>query len=503
MAYNRHGWGRPAEDEDVRDTLKAHRKRKKISTTTTHPHLARLMEIDGRMEALTRQRNLTGDDEREAHALIEEFDQLDKDGIREMVERGEVYIDRPVTANGDDWSEDVVLGHGGGDWAARSRVLARDDAMRMLDASVRDKSLPEYAADRVEKLVTDGPRHDQSLTSRWVQVTGNAAYRSAFSKKLAHGEEARDLWTPQEQAAWRDALALQTEMRAMTLTDNAGGYLVPFQIDPSIILTSAGSVDPMRRIARQVVAVGDVWHGVTSAGVTAEWLAEAAEAADASPSLGQPSVPLHKGSAFVPYSYEVGMDGTSFTQELSRLLVDAADQLQAAAFATGDGSGKPTGIVTALTGTASEVNAAADDTFASGDVFALQNALPPRFQPRAEWCANLSIINVMRQFETGNGALKFPELVSGQLLNRRINEMSNMDGAIGTSGAVSNFVLVYGDFNNYVIADGIGTTIELIPNLVGSNRRPTGQRGLFMWLRTGGDSVNDNAFRMLDVASAS
>jgi len=31
--------------------------------------------------------------------------------------------------------------------------------------------------------------------------------------------------------------------------------------------------------------------------------------------------------------------------------------------------------------------------------------------------------------------------------------------------------------------------------------RPTGQRGVLMWFRTGSDSVNDNAFRLLNVAT--
>jgi predicted phage gp36 major capsid-like protein len=52
-----------------------------------------------------------------------------------------------------------------------------------------------------------------------------------------------------------------------------------------------------------------------------------------------------------------------------------------------------------------------------------------------------------------------------------------------------------------VIADRIGTTVEFIPQLFGANRRPTGQRGVFMWFRTGSDSVADNAFRVLNVAT--
>ncbi|MBC2934295.1 phage major capsid protein [Nocardioides sp. zg-1228] len=135
------------------------------------------------------------------------------------------------------------------------------------------------------------------------------------------------------------------------------------------------------------------WTGITSAGATAEWKAEAAQAADESPTIDDQPIPVHFGDVFVPYSFEVGMDPARFTEELSAVLRDAADQLQATA-STGSGTGQPKGFLTALTGTSSEVNAAADDIFARGDVYNLQNQLPARFQAnaahRAGWAESFS-----------------------------------------------------------------------------------------------------------------
>jgi HK97 family phage major capsid protein len=74
-----------------------------------------------------------------------------------------------------------------------------------------------------------------------------------------------------------------------------------------------------------------------------------------------------------------------------------------------------------------------------------------------------------------------------------------MDGSINAAATADNYLLAYGDWSNFVIVDRIGTTIELIPNLVGANRRPTGQRGALMWFRTGSDVVVNEAFRLLDV----
>ena len=131
-------------------------------------------------------------------------------------------------------------------------------------------------------------------------------------------------------------------------------------------------------------------------------------------------------------------------------------------------------------------------------VYNLQNQLPPRWQANAQWAANLAIWNSLRQLETANGALKFPGLQNTPptLLGRKANELSNMDGTIG-GGAGNDSILLYGDFSNYVITQRVGSSVELLPHLVGTNRRPTGQRGIWLWARYGADSVNDAAFRML------
>jgi HK97 family phage major capsid protein len=72
-----------------------------------------------------------------------------------------------------------------------------------------------------------------------------------------------------------------------------------------------------------------------------------------------------------------------------------------------------------------------------------------------------------------------------------------MDGTI--TALADNLIAIFGDFSNYVIADRIGMTVEFIPQLFGSNGRPTGQKGWFAYARHGADSVNDAAFRVLNV----
>jgi predicted phage gp36 major capsid-like protein len=47
--------------------------------------------------------------------------------------------------------------------------------------------------------------------------------------------------------------------------------------------------------------------------------------------------------------------------------------------------------------------------------------------------------------------------------------------------------------------DRVGSTLELIPNLIGANQRPTGERGALLWFRAGSEVVNIAAARLLDI----
>ena len=78
---------------------------------------------------------------------------------------------------------------------------------------------------------------------------------------------------------------------------------------------------------------------------------------------------------------------------------------------------------------------------------------------------------------------------------------SSLVNRCGTDTALAgNYLLIFGDLNNYVVARRLGFTVEVIQHLFATaNNRPTGQRGLFGHARFGADSVNDTGMRMLNV----
>lgn len=348
--------------------------------------------------------------------------------------------------------------------------------------------VPDSARENAVKLIEGG----RSDIARHALLTGSPAYRAAFETILENPQGWQSFVSPEQAEAVRAALST---------TVGNGGYAIPFLLDPTVILTNAGSANPFRQLATIVRGTSNKWQGVTSAGVTAEWKSEGAQAADASPTVAQPSITAYLADAYVFGSYEVFQD-TNLATQLPGLIADAKDRLEADAFAVGSGSGAPFGVVTSTTAvTASRVTPTTGGTFttaSSADVFKVLAALDPRHRSSASWVANYAIYNVIRQQSASaagsafwaNMGANLPE----QLLGRPIYEAS----AMASSFTTGSNILLCGNFERYVIFDRIGMQLDYIPNVIStSNARPTAQRGWLATWRTGSDVVDANAFRVL------
>lgn len=325
-----------------------------------------------------------------------------------------------------------------------------------------------------------------------VLMTGSPAYRSGFEKFMRSPEMFTALLTAEEAHAFR---------AAMSTTAANGGYLIPFLLDPTVILTNNGTANPIRQISRVEVGTSNKWNGVTSAGVTAEWKGEGSVAADGSPTFGQPSITAILGDAYVLGSFEAFQD-TNIEAQLPRLIQDAKDRLEATAFTTGaGGTSAPKGVVTAAAAvTASRVSPTTGGTFsAATEVYLVANAVPARHASRASWVANKTIINKVRSFDVYGGSSFLADLSMGQppmLLGQPLYEASDMSSSVTTG---SN-ILLAGDFSEYLIYDRAGVTLEYVPNVFDTTTgRPTGQRGFLAHWRTGADVTNVNAFRLLQL----
>lgn len=461
---------------------------------------ARMAEISVEVGEISRKHRPSRDDERRARELGDEFDELKRHRERLDFKRNgfpeggryKTILGSTEPMEGDD----RYNGDRAPDGGLRSR------AMRRLDQATRDDTMSADVASRYEKLLGTGTLPERSWIASYIEAAGDPNYLSAFAKKVADPDGARDRFTNDEAAAVRRVHQV-AEQRAMTVTDTQGGFLIPAHLDPAVLLSSSGFQNPIREMARVVQIAGDVFHGVSSEGASANWAAEADEANDDSPTLAQPNIPVYKGHSFVPYSVEIEGDGAGFVQEVSRLLVDAIQNLWAAAYTTGTGVGQPTGFVTALAGAGAPVVVDGDgsEELDDGDPVKLQNLLPPRAQANSAWAMALPTINKLRFAETSNGALLYPSLQNDTptLLGRRVYEVSNMDSVVNASATENNYLIALGDWSRFVIVDRVGTSVELVAHLFGANRRPTGQRGFYAWFRTGSSVVTTSQFRLLNV----
>jgi HK97 family phage major capsid protein len=382
-------------------------------------------------------------------------------------------------------------------WDRNPSAVASELRARALSAMEKMQGCSDNIRQAGANIIERWDDQDGKL-SRLALALSEPGYLRAWSK-LAVDPRAADL-----DESERAAIARVKEVsRAMSLTDAAGGYLVPFQLDPTVIITSNGSVNQIRQLCRQVIATGDVWNGVSSGAVSWSYDAEASQVSDDSTTFAQPTVPIYKAAGFVPISIEAISDEANVAQEVGRLLAFGRDVLEAAAFATGSGSGQPTGIVTGLVAASTPiVTSATTDTFALADVYALQAAVPARYRnlPSTGWMSTNTIYNKIRQFDTAGGNGLWAQLGDGRpavLMGKTVIESEDMDG---TYGSGENYVLIHGDFEGYVVADRIGMQVEFIPHLFStSNGRPTGQRGWYAYVRHGAGLVNSGGLKILNV----
>lgn len=374
-------------------------------------------------------------------------------------------------------------------------------SMRAIDLAHGADELSDAASERAERLVRNADTDPR--IAEWVAVTGSEHYRSAFNALLRYGPtEAPLMLSDAESAALRSAGLFH---RAISEGSGAqGGFLVPFYLDPTINLTNAGSLNPFREVSRVEAIATNEWHGVTSAGVTAGYLAEGVEASDDTPDdFAQPTIATQKASAYLEATFEATQD-TNIGAQVSMLLADAKANFEAGQFAVGDGaSGHMQGVVTGVAAAAgSVVQTATAATFAVEDVYDVHDAVTDRaFAHGASWVAHRKISSKIRQFATGTGqnvGAFWATLGEGnppELLGNPILTASAMDSTVATG---SNIALI-GDFSEYLIVDRIGMVVQYNPLVVGSNGRPNGKVGWFAYWRTGAGVLDPGAFRLLQV----
>lgn len=377
------------------------------------------------------------------------------------------------------------------DLVRASRGTIRDGVLRALD-SREARHIDESGRASVERLIeTHTEDVDGTKIGRHILATGRPEYLAAFMRATADPQNPAH--TPEEFAAIREVRALSIN------TPGSGGYAVPAVLDPTIIMTSQGNPNSIYSLARVETITTDKWVGLSSAGASWSFKAEAAEATDNSPTIAQPEVITHRADGFIPFSIEAEMDWASFAVSMSELIREGYTELLAQKLTTGTATDEPDGLIAQLDASTSPAPLVVTTAGAlgAGDIYDLWKALSPRFRANSSWMASTDVENTIRQLGTTdpNFTTNLTQAGIPALFNRPFAENEYMaDMPVGTAAAP---LLVAGDFKGYLVAQRAGMTVESVPHLMGANRRPTGQRGFFAWARVGAGVVNPNALRIL------
>lgn len=362
-----------------------------------------------------------------------------------------------------------------------SRQTRVDSLVRAMDGKIEDPANQRHFEKVVKRHAKDGAWANNLL------MRTRPEYESGFAKlMMGRGE----LLTSEERAA----IAVGTNTQ--------GGYLVPTHLDPTLILTNTGTANAIRPIARTVtLTTGNVWHGVTTAGVTASFDGETVEVSDDTPSFASASVPVYMARAFVEATYEAFEDIDSLGSDVLMLFADARDRLEGAKHCTGAGSTEPKGVFTALGATAGHQTVSTTGA-AIGlvDLQALYKAVGRRWRKNSTFVMAPTYLLAIQALGTALSASYTTNLgqePTDMLLGRPLVDTD--DAPITQTTTALDQEILFGDFSNFLIVDMPGgMSVEFVPNLFNTaNNLPDGRRGWIAHWRNGSDVLNTAAFQLL------
>lgn len=380
------------------------------------------------------------------------------------------------------------------------------DLSSVSDADLRGRALEvvERSARKFEAAYDNGDD-----IARLIERGGKVGRKAALMAMTNSSDEYADAWKlvmsgkhiTDRQAALLER-GQETERAFTAGTGSSGGYMTPLMLDPTMVITGAGSYHPIRDIATVKQIATLTWNSSTAAQISASYLAEGAAFSDNTPTVSQVQIPTYKAGAYLPASFEAFEDIDALAADAVELFADAKNNFETTAFTTDNGSSKVKGVSYAVGAvTASRVAPKTGGTFGAPDIFTVHTALPARYRKRGKslaWLANVGVIDAARQFGTAN--VYYAYLANGTqgdpdtLLGSSLYEDSAMSGTLTTG----QDVLIFGDFSKYGIIDRIGATTEFIPQVIDqATGRPAGQRAWIMHWRFGADCFDTGAFRQL------
>ena len=278
--------------------------------------------------------------------------------------------------------------------------------------------------------------------------------------------------------------------------DDHGGYLAPDEFERTLV-EALEEQNIFRQFAHVITtSSGDRKIPVVASKGTASWIDEEAAFPESDDTFGMLSIGAFKLATTIKVSDELLHDSvfdvaSYIAKEFARRIGAAEEE----AFFTGNGTGRPTGILNATGGAELGVTSAGAN-ISFDDVIDLYYSLRSPYRRNAVFMMNDSTVRALRKLKNGSGDYLWqPSVTAGTpdtILNRPVYTSSYMPTV--AAGAKS---ILFGDMSYYWIADREGRTFQRLNELYA----PTGQVGFLSFERVDGKLILPEAAKVLQMKS--
>ena len=320
-------------------------------------------------------------------------------------------------------------------------------------------------------------------------ITNNPTRPSEDKTGRASAEYRRAFWnamrTPKPKYEVLDALQIGT--------DSEGGYLVPDEFEKQLI-QGLEEQNLFRTLASVVnTGSGDRKIPVVATKGTAAWIEEEAAFPESDDSFAQVTIGAHKLATMLKVSEELLNDSvfnveSYIASEFARRIGTKEEE----AFFTGDGVGKPIGVLAETGGAQLGVTAASATALTADEIMDLFYALKSPYRKKAVFLMNDLTVKALRKLKDASGQYLWqPSLTAGTpdtLLNRPVYTSGYVP--IIAAGART---VAFGDFSYYWVADRQGRSFKRLNELFAA----TGQVGFIASQRVDGKLILPEAVKVL------
>ena len=297
----------------------------------------------------------------------------------------------------------------------------------------------------------------------------------------------------------RSKTPMPTVMNALQIgTDSEGGYLVPDEYERTLV-EALEEENIFRQLAKIIqTSSGDRKIPVVATKGTASWIDEEGAYLESDDSFGQVSIGASKLGTMINVSEELLNDSVfDLESYISREFARRIGAKEEESFFTGDGTGKPLGVLAETGGAEVGVTAASATAITADELIDLFYSLKAPYRRNAVWVLNDSTIKAIRKLKDNQGQYLWqPSLTAGApdlLLGKPVRTSAYMPAIAADAKTIA-----FGDFSYYWIADRQGRSFKRLNELYAA----TGQVGFLASQRVDGKLILPEAIKVLAQKSA-